>query len=519
MTFLILMLHIVSLTAGKIITNEGVFWVPIVEERSWKKAHPSDLVCPPVSQIIRLENPITEQVEVQIPSGLRKTIISDGYLCYGLIYMTECSTSFFGTEEIKQTITHKPVDRVVCKTTIDMFNNGEYVSPYFPEPVCSWMRSTKVTAEFVGLTRHPVKVDPYTGTFIDGLFSTVNCDEQVCPTIHANTIWVGNNYPQKICHVFSSMLITVMRSNSISSDDVWIKLGPGEIYNLNQSCKMIYCGVSGVKLINGHFVGINHPKTKNVKFCDDHDQITIETVEGVSMENKRILEDVQLRLDCIETIQDLRSGGMITYSKLSKFQPMHPGIYPVYRINNKVLEHTTGQYVGLQRLSLTKPYSLGYINDTSKFVVKAVDSGDNMTYSAFNGVHTYKNGTVIIPDLEMLKNRYSETLMYLHSQIQVDHPYVQNHPVGEVSNQNGMTYTSNSNGFWTKFEKFFETVWGKVVTILSLIMALVVISLLLICIGPRLIKLIHSKNSVSPQSIEMRDSHNHSENHNNRIDW
>lgn len=483
-----------------IVDTSGIYWVPDLNDAHWKKVHHNDLVCPPLTPHPNAPNMNKTSVDISWPSTTNGHIWQEGNLCYGLSYSTICDTNFWGTQTRTQHISHHAVTELECSARIKDLESGDYTNPFFPEADCSWLRTNTKTSRFVSVQSHKVKFDPYSSLFIDGIFPNTKCTTRVCETVHENTIWVGKQEPSISCPAFTVTSGTLLMTEG-TKGETWIQTGPNDYFDLKRSCQMTYCKVKGVRLSNGHFVGgvFGYPGVH--KPCDANASITSDTYDSLEILEKRTIENFQLRFKCLELVQSYVNGGSVSYLGLSKFQPFVTGNHHVYRIRNKTLEYSIVPYYPLKSLRPLGDRQIGVLmNGTVWKLPTGVDSGDGTTYSIFNGVHTDVNGSLIVPETEMARMRYSETLMYLHTQVTIQHP------AATQLAREGLTLADESlttlvkDDPLTTIAKTWETWYGKMLVIGGLILVLIMLVFTLWCCWPCVLRCRAKKldNNASP---------------------
>nr|ACZ81406.1 glycoprotein [Moussa virus] len=481
----------------------GLYWVPRIDNNTWKSVHTTNLVCPSFVGSVLPEMEESFEVDIQVPKHSQTTSHQGGYLCYGFSFSVVCEEGFWGGQKVTEhTFTHL-VSSEECLKAIEDKKSGEYRPPHTPVSECGWMQTNTKTLRFVALEEHPVLFDPYTVNFVDGLFEKTLCNQRICPTVHANTIWIGDNEPKKDCPSTENekAVLYVEKQNVVPV--VWVKLTGGTVYKLDRACTMTYCDIDGVRMEDGHwFAGVN--LTQYVRRnCDKGMDITFDTLASLSLLTKIELEHVQDRMECLDAVQDLRAGGKVTYAKLSKLQPRRGGLFHVYRINKGTLEYTMGRYEGLTSLITNIPFVIGKNQKDEKVRLPHIPSGDNSTLSSYNGVHMFLNGTVIIPEMELYKLRYSETLLYEHLLGEMKHPSAkQRERMGLTPDDDKRTTNKSLNiGEW--FTSFWSHLVGKIVSILGTALAIfLILYICWICLKIQ-IKRVSDKNRVDQMEMQI----------------
>lgn len=101
-----------------------------------------------------------------------------------------CAKGFFGGESVEIRSNSAHISERECREVLSKNREGQYVSSEHPKPVCSWMKTSTTTKNFISTNQHSVRYDPYADVLHSSLFLGGRCKDKVCRTIFENRIWL-----------------------------------------------------------------------------------------------------------------------------------------------------------------------------------------------------------------------------------------------------------------------------------------------------------------------------------------
>ncbi|AJR28511.1 glycoprotein [Sawgrass virus] len=454
----------------------GEYWAPI-PVTPWRPATKSDFSCPSlrVDPIPPLQLVNNTRMAYLMEGKARKE--HPGWLCVRKMYQTTCDTNFWG----HQTITHEelalPADQTECRQAIAHYIKGTYEDPRHPDPVCTWMAAEKVYNPNTALLPHSTVVDPFSYTFMDSLFPGTHCKTAPCPTVHPDVLWHTVTPLTEDCPGHTIIPIKIYNDKSArKKTHEWLSVSDGPLIPLGGSCSLTYCGQLGLRTPGGHWYP--YPGSKRYPECKDAWRAT-PTFEGEGMRLDIELQEILARRECINVLQQIQSGAAPTFHMLSHFQPRHAGYYRAYRMKNNVIEYSLALYDPIFNVSVPPQVNFGAWQNGTRYYLPLVESGYPGTLSAFNGIHVMHNKTVVVPELELYKEHYAETLFYYTAQI-AEHPsQMRQDNETELTPPTRTTITVKRPSIGGWLSSMWGSVWGKVTSAIGLVLAIFVIGLLI----------------------------------------
>ncbi|AJR28475.1 glycoprotein [New Minto virus] len=394
----------------------GVYWVP-TPITPWKAATHNNLICPPPATRISTSLSPSFNYTVPNPRNLMGHMQHDGWLCVSSLYATTCDTNFWGHQTITQSNLPVRMTSAACKKAVREHILGELAPPRYPDPYCYWMASHTQAITQIRVIEHPVTSDLYTETFVNSLFPGTHCAMNPCTTVHPDTMWETTTIIKKDCKILPNSNFTGYKDPR-RPDREWVVIDNDSAIYLAGSCHMQYCGQKGLRTASGQWIPYEGP----TKYPDCPESwLTRSTEHSNELKVNLEVQEVESRRACIEATQRIRDGAPISFHLLSYFQPRRTGYYHVYRIYKGILQYSKAWYEPLKDLNPSGKYTLGHFPNSSIYKIDPVRADKNGTLSAFNGVHVAPDGTIIVPEVELFKDTYSDTLLYQKARL-IDHP-------------------------------------------------------------------------------------------------
>ncbi|AHL66984.1 glycoprotein [Long Island tick rhabdovirus] len=447
----------------------GEYWVPSPIS-PWRLATKTDFTCPsirvdPVSPLKAINE---SYVEYPTMGGARKE--HPGWLCIRKTYQTTCDTNFWGHQTIKHEEWSIVADVEECRQAVSHYQLGTYEDPRHPDPVCTWMAISSTYRAGTLLLPHTTLVDPFSYTFVDSLFPGTHCKTIPCMTVHPDVLWHSSSTITENCPMANGIHIKLYNDNRARKKaHEWLSVNDGPLIPLGGSCSMHYCGQAGLRTPGG----IWYPYLGRQKYpeCKEAWRAT-PTPAGNGAKLDIELQELIARRECLNVLQQIRSGVSPTFHMLSHFQPRHTGYYRVYRMNNGLVEYSLALYAPIFNITMPPSINFGVRRNKSRYHLPMIESGHPGVWSAFNGIHIMHNKTVIVPELELYKEHYSETLFYYKAQL-AEHPsQVRQANSTDITPHTKTTVTVKRPTLKAWFSTMWDSLWGKVVSITGIILAI-----------------------------------------------
>lgn len=223
-------------------TSDMISWAPLVPEmiNCSKNAHPP--------------KPINSTKVLGYVPLLHKNYDMGGFLCTGVILHTRCTKSFFGSTYIEHLEEHLMPQEQECITAIQEYRKGVIRQEAFPDPVCSWLKTSSNIHKVSHISEKTVSYDPYYDRSVSEIFPQGYCASQSCRTINPGQIWYSdyNKKPQclsesleTIYFYFKYYAETLV---GLWSPDIAIPVG-------HKLCSKRFCGMNGLLFPDGSWVG------------------------------------------------------------------------------------------------------------------------------------------------------------------------------------------------------------------------------------------------------------------------
>nr|ASR83121.1 glycoprotein [Vesicular stomatitis New Jersey virus] len=314
-------------------------------------------------------------IELTMPKGLTTHQV-DGFMCHSALWMTTCDFRWYGPKYITHSIHNEEPTDYQCLEAIKAYKDGVSFNPGFPPQSCGYGTVTDAEAHIITVTPHSVKVDEYTGEWIDPHFIGGRCKGKICETVHNSTKWFTSSDGESVC----SQLFTLVGGTFFSDSEEITSMGLPETgirsnyfpyISTEGICKMPFCRKPGYKLKNDLWFQITDPdldKTvrdlPHIKDCDLSSSII---TPGEHATDISLISDVERILDyalCQNTWSKIEAGEPITPVDLSYLGPKNPGVGPVFTIINGSLHYFTSKYLRVELESPVIPRMEGRVAGT-----------------------------------------------------------------------------------------------------------------------------------------------------------
>nr|QNS83654.1 glycoprotein [Chandipura virus] len=190
---------------------------------------------------------------------------SDGFLCHAAKWVTTCDFRWYGPKYITHSIHNIKPTRSDCDSALASYKSGTLINPGFPPDSCGYASVTDSEFLVIMITPHHVGVDDYRGHWVDPLFVGGECDQSYCDTIHNSSVWIPADTKKKnICgQSFTPLTVTVAydKTKDITAGALVFKSKYHSHMEGARTCRLTYCGRTGIKFPNGEWVSLD-VKTK-----------------------------------------------------------------------------------------------------------------------------------------------------------------------------------------------------------------------------------------------------------------
>lgn len=340
LTFILLLLTV----------TEGRLFFPTRMISPWTPIRPDHLVCPHTPlEGDKPNNTWTTEVNI---IDMAQVSLADGQLCEAISWETSCDFRWYGPQYITQQMLQTTPDSVHCKQAVLDQEMGKTSETGYPPAECSWNNIYVSRRTTYHLTEHKVKVEPYLGSYLDGIFRGGSCKTSECLTISSSSLWLASTGLSSDCRPWGKASISVegMMSPGGSVDyhrGAMIHLPTGESSRIEDGCLIKICDSVGLKLSQGLWIQDFLIRETSASSLVPRPCSGKETVLGLP-HSRRKLHDLKIEariraLACREALLEIRVRGSITNTLLGVFQPRREGIEPVYRLNNGTIERALAQ--------------------------------------------------------------------------------------------------------------------------------------------------------------------------------
>ncbi|AID53191.1 glycoprotein [Dolphin rhabdovirus] len=349
-----------------------------------------------------------------------KEMYRDGFICATTTWSVTCDFRWYGSKYISHEVVVKRTTPDQCKFAIKEYQEGLPELPTMPAESCGWNNVLTESKDYVTVTPHSVRLDPYGMVYVDSEFKDGRCSEQVCQTPNHRGIWLPKTDKGDQCSQVSASMVTLSpnRPDGKWTSSTILVSGTKEL-QLSKACKLSFCGKDGFRFANGEWFsflgGLEKGIEEIVKTLDRCPMDTIihthnshsdlSRIEAIAYENA-------LQVNCYQELRRASETKKVSNFLLSFFTPLHEGLGIAHRINKGQLETASAYYT---RVKLADHPTLDNLGMNSKgqtvsykdLVPVTTEKGSGM--SLFNG-NTVKDGKInwvlstiqqsIIKDLE-----------------------------------------------------------------------------------------------------------------------
>ncbi len=323
------------ISAGQMLNIKLLF--PISQNIEWHNVSTSNLICPDINFHKRVDSGLSFTVH---RPKIGKDPSITGTVCAAIELITTCTKGFFGGVDVMVSANPATITEESCRQEIASQARGDFRSSEYPQPVCSWMKTSTVKRTIVNLNSMEVHYDPYLDTLYSSLFLGGSCKGAVCPTIFENRIWIPHESLTEYCssdHLIESKLIIYNTSESKTA--FWSP--EFRIVDEDNPCIMDFCGTKGLRFSSGEWVALSRqhvPKEAwvgehfyHLKDCKKDTTVNlVETNRDVTYMTETILEEF-MNEQCEITIDKIREGSLVSRIELQTLYPRAPGFFPVYK--------------------------------------------------------------------------------------------------------------------------------------------------------------------------------------------
>lgn len=347
--------------------------LPLQNDRDWKPANLSSIRCPDPAHLGPDEHRTMETWIVARPKETIKTQIS-GVLCHKARWVTRCEYTWYFSKTVSRKIEPLPPKESDCKEAIKKKEEGLLESKGFPPAACYWASTNDEEYEQVEITDHPATYDPYIDGVLDSIFVGGRCKSRICETVHDSTLWIEGTRATRpaACTMHEEEQLELISGiKEAGGSKTWMQhsvfvVGTNYPFmDAKGSCKLKYCGKSGLLLSNGLWFHILHTVRKEGEavtgFWDMLPNCTPDREVGVLGEAYEIevleatIEDIMWDLDCFRTVEDLQHHKRVSLLDLFRLSRLTPGIGPAYTIKGKTLFTKDVEYVKANKIRDADP--------------------------------------------------------------------------------------------------------------------------------------------------------------------
>lgn len=393
--------------------DKAVYTVPITNVGVWEQISPRQMSCPPDLTSTKFVGPAVEGI---LFHGFnQKDSYVKGYKCIGLDLISTCVWGLIQNDYKQSTDSHMPniascaAQRELLKTSLTFVATDLQ----FPEPQCTMFSTKSVKKSVLYVEPSDLPYDPYSDAVVSTIFNDQKCTANECALHDVNGWWIRESVRSQCGENRTVEMRTGRKGRRIG-----VKMDDGrEFWSDDAVCKVDVCGVRGVVMSHGRWVGF---KTESdippIKTCDRSVKVSMipETSRGSSLIEELVISS--RRTTCQTVLNTIIETNKITPWQLSMFRPIVPCEWYVYRLRYGVIERTMAHYIGLKSLSIPKysggsSYHIGVTADGKQRVMWLPDGSLQTSHRLVkehvstgpNGWTLSKTGDLIVPDIEMTK--------------------------------------------------------------------------------------------------------------------
>lgn len=323
--------------------QEGVMFPS--EAVHWKAGEISDLVCPPFAIMPDFKK--FGSVTAWLPT-ITHDVSVPGYICQARVLITKCYKGFFGGWDLETINEDVQISDTECVDAIKTYLAGNQKIADYPQPDCHWMASSIASNQIISVTPTPSVYDPYKNGVVHSALMYSICTDPPCQTKKTGSKFYYDKtnvpYCQKMYNLHRTTLHYDFTNGSVHGITSIDQYYPGNI-----KCTMKYCGMDGFKTTNGIWFGLDGNSSfkeavSTAGQCDLHELVKEQADDSFAYSLDDKLVDRIKRDTCANTLMKVIESGKLTRSELMAFQPGHPGVHPVFRLNEGVLEVGSVRY-------------------------------------------------------------------------------------------------------------------------------------------------------------------------------
>lgn len=479
----------------------SLYFYPIDQNISWSPSIPYYITCP-----YRIQHGVDKNLDKMTMITINKIDYKteyevEGYLCEKFSYITTCEESWFFSRNIIREVTQNSVSFLECQNNKHLTNSYNVNEDHFLNPECIWNSRYSKSKIVYKFKDYKVKYDPYNGNLIDSIFLSGRGQNENQKTIYKNTLWIKKDQSDKQICMSGEKHEGLLFYNSFSRDDYKcqgsiLREGFSPI-NLNNACKMTFCGKHGFRISSGEWIellAINETSkdildSLDCKVCPPGTKIKLHTPSLLKEETVSDILDYLYFIKCQETISKLINGLPISSLDLSYLVQNQRGLGLAYKVQFNKLYQGFSNYEALDlqtgEFSINNKSSLKInVLDFDKHWIQ--DNRNTEVYYGLNGLVRVGSKIMGVENIN-LRTGIDPILLKTHTLKVVDKPNISViHHLLEIETKEdyGNSKLEKQMGFfdvlisyWTYLNEFF-TVWKVIIVIfICLILGIIIIYL------------------------------------------
>ncbi|AJG39200.1 glycoprotein [Wuhan Louse Fly Virus 5] len=418
------------------VADKGVLYVPLDHSKNWRPAKYQDLKCPKPQGDWQLKFIIHTRWVTWRPDDISLDHIP-GFLCHKAEWITRCEYTWYLSKTVSRKLKEETPSESECQDAVRLYEAGKQEAGSFPPEECYWNSVNDESVVKTIVVEHSIAYDPYKDCGVDEALVGGSCKKKFCDTKYSSVKWVQDvDHESQRCHnIIQEQLEILKRNDNKEQDKSWVRSKSFPITEMDDACKMSFCGLDGIRLKNGIWFGFQKSRTDHsdmgdIPQCVSGTEIGIPDKNYKEKEFEYELEDLQREILCLNVLDKLQLNQVISLYDLQYLRQDAPGYGNIFRVNNGTLEVTTGKYIKVYHAKNDlSPDCIGTYKDHSGDDV-CVDWDEWLPIEkdkdqGFNGIIRIKN-KIIFPDDQLRASEWREELFDYFKVDKIHHPFLNN---------------------------------------------------------------------------------------------
>lgn len=142
-----------------------------------------------------------------------------------------------------------------CISAIQSYRMGSIRQHKYPDPICSWLKTSSSTVKISHISDKTVSYDPYYDRSVSEIFPTGFCSARMCKTVNTGQLWYTDYNKRPKCLADSlEPIYFYLKYYSETLIGLW---SPDMIIPVGHKlCSKNFCGMPSVLFPDGSWIGI-----------------------------------------------------------------------------------------------------------------------------------------------------------------------------------------------------------------------------------------------------------------------